>query len=103
MTVRIRKTDIYEKWFRRLGDSKAKARINARLRRIGLEGKLVGDCKPVGGKVTELRFDIGPGYRVYVTERNGELLILLLGGDKSSQQADIRKAQLLAREWEVEG
>lgn len=100
--MRIKKTDLYEKWFRRLKDSRARARINARLRRIGLEGRLVGDCKPVGDKVVELRFDVGPGYRVYVTERNGELLILLLGGDKSSQQADIRKAQLIARELEDE-
>lgn len=98
--MRIRKTDAYEKWFRRLRDPRARARINARLRRIGLEGRLVGDCKPVGDKVVELRFDIGPGYRVYVTERNGELVILLLGGDKSTQRADIRKARLIARELE---
>lgn len=100
--MRIRKTDEYEKWFRRLRDSKAKARINARLRRIGLEGRLIGDCKSVGEKVVELRFNVGPGYRVYVTERNGELLILLLGGDKSTQQSDIRKAQLIAMELEGE-
>lgn len=100
--MRIRKTDVYEKWFRRLKDPKVKARINARLRRIGLEGRLVGDCKPVGGKVVELRFDTGPGYRVYVTEQSGELLILLIGGDKTTQQADIRKAQSLAKELEGE-
>ena len=96
--MKIRKTDEYEKWFRRLKDSMAKARINARLRRISLEGKLIGDYKPVGDKIIEMRFSFGPGYRVYVTERNGELLVLLLGGDKSTQQADIRKAQLLAKE-----
>lgn len=97
--MQIRKTDEYERWFRRLRDASARARINARLRRIGVEGRLVGDCKPVGDKVTELRFDIGPGYRVYVTEEGGELLILLVGGDKSSQRADIEKARRMAREW----
>ena len=98
--MRIRKTDEYEKWFRRLRNSAAKARINARLRRISLEGHLLGDCKPVGGKVTEMRFDIGPGYRVYVTEIDGELIVLLLGGDKSTQQADIKKAQRMV--WDLE-
>ena len=55
-----------------------------------------GDAKPVGAGVFELRFDFGPGYRVYYTERNGEIVVLLAGGDKSTQQQDIEKAKHLA-------
>lgn len=99
--MRIQKTECYERWFRKLRDLSAKGQINARLRRIGIEGRLVGDCKPVGGKVVELRFDVGPGYRVYVTEKDEVLLLLLLGGDKSTQLADIEKAKKLASEWRV--
>jgi putative addiction module killer protein len=55
-----------------------------------------GDAKPVGAGVFELRFDFGPGYRVYYTERNGEIVVLLAGGDKSTQQQDIEKAKQLA-------
>ena len=97
--MRIIKTSDYERWFRKLCDLTAKAKINARIKWIELHGELIGDCKPVGGKVTELRIDFGPGYRVYVTEEGGELLLLLIGGDKSSQQSDIEKAKKLAEEW----
>lgn len=100
--MRILKTDQYEKWFRKLKDAVARARINARIRRIELYGELVGDWKPVGDKVVELRFDIGPGYRVYAHPRGSELVLLLVGGDKSSQQADIAKAKGLLREWEAQ-
>ena len=100
--MRILKTDQYDKWLKRLKDAAAKARINARIRRIELAGELVGDWKPVGGKVVELRFDVGPGYRVYAHPRGGELLLLLVGGDKSSQKADVEKAKDLLREWEAQ-
>lgn len=70
-----------------------------RIRRIERASELVGDCKPVGGQVTELRFAFGPGYRVYVSRQGNELLLLLAGGDKSSQERDIRQAQELARQW----
>lgn len=99
--MRIRETNVYEKWFRRLKDCDAKARINARLRRISLAGRLVGDFKSVGDGVIELRFDVGPGYRVYVAERGGALLLLLIGGDKSSQQSDIERAKVMLRELEA--
>lgn len=89
-------TDTYSKWFSALRDARARVRINARLRRVGL-GTL-GDCKPVGEGVSELRIDYGPGYRVYFVQRGHELVILLAGGDKSSQDKDIKTAIKLARD-----
>ena len=71
-----------------------KTRIAVRIRRMQLGN--VGDAKPVGDGVFELRFDFGPGYRVYYTERDGEIVVLLAGGDKSSQKQDIEKAKQLA-------
>ena len=100
--MRIFKTDQYEKWFKRLKDTTTKARINARLRRIEVSGVLIGDWKPVGDKVVELRFDSGPGYRMYAHPRGAELLLLLVGGNKSTQQADIKKAKDLLGEWEAQ-
>ena len=98
--MKVLKTDQYDRWFKRLKDSNVRARINVRIRKIELSGKLVGDWKAVGDKVIELRFDMGPGYRVYAHKRGSELILLLAGGDKSSQQIDIRKAQELLEEWE---
>ncbi|WP_152389045.1 type II toxin-antitoxin system RelE/ParE family toxin [Azotobacter salinestris] len=89
-------TDTYSKWFSALRDARARARINARLRRVGLGA--LGDCKPVGEGVSELRIDYGPGYRVYFVQRGHELVILLAGGDKSSQDKDIKTAIKLARD-----
>ncbi|WP_420176022.1 type II toxin-antitoxin system RelE/ParE family toxin [Luteococcus sp. OSA5] len=63
--MEILTTDAYEKWFRRLKDTQAKARINIALRRCQLQGEMVGDLKPVGDQVHEMRFHFGPGYRVY--------------------------------------
>lgn len=100
--MRIQKTDYYDRWFKRLKDVTAKGRINAHIRRIELSRELIGDWKSVGGKVIELRFNIGPGYRIYAHPKGNELLLLLIGGDKSSQQADIKKAQDLLREWEAQ-
>lgn len=101
--MRILKTGQYDRWFKGLKDSRAKARINARLRRIALANSLIGDWKPVGGKVIELRFDTGPGYRVYAHRRGDEFILLLAGGDKSSQRDDIEKARDLLGEWEAQG
>ena len=100
--MRILKTGQYDRWFKKLKDAAAKARINARLRRIELSGELIGDYKPVGDKVLELRVDAGPGYRIYSHLKGDELILLLVGGDKSTQQADIRKAKALLREWEAQ-
>ena len=71
-------------------------RINIRIRRLSLGNP--GDVKPVGEGVSELRVDYGPGYRVYFVTRGNELIVLLIGGDKSSQEKDILKAKQLAKE-----
>jgi putative addiction module killer protein len=95
MVVEVRQTDEYALWFQELRDRQAKARILARVRRLSL-GNL-GDVKPVGEGVSELRIDYGPGYRVYFTSRGNEVVILLVGGDKRTQQHDIKKSKSLAR------
>jgi len=91
----IRETDVYAKWFSRLRDVVARARILVRLRRVSLGN--FGEYRELGDDVCELKFHFGPGYRVYYTIRNGELVILLAGGDKSTQSRDIAKAKILAR------
>ena len=93
--VIIRETKIYSRWFTALRDRKARARIQTRLDRLQLG--LLGDVKPVGEGVLELRIDYGPGYRVYFVHRGQELVILLAGGDKSTQEKDIKIALDLAR------
>ena len=90
----IQQTADYRKWFEKLGDRQARARINARIRRLQLGN--AGDVKPAGGNVSELRIDYGPGYRVYFVRRGLRIIILLAGGDKRTQNADIKKAQRLA-------
>lgn len=91
---RVRQTATFADWFAALRDDRAKNRIAARIVRV--EAGNFGDCKPVGAGVSELRVDVGPGYRVYFTRRDGELVILLCGGDKASQQRDIAKAKAMA-------
>lgn len=76
-------------------DARAQARINVRLRRLELG--VLGDCKPVGECVSELRIDYGPGYRIYLARRGCEVIILLAGGDKATQARDIKSALKLAR------
>ena len=93
--IEIRETTIYAEWFSRLKDERAKARIDARIYRLSLGNP--GDAKPVGEGVSELRIDYGPGYRVYFIQRGNTLFILLCGGDKSTQTADIAAAKKLAR------
>jgi len=90
----VKQTQNYSKWYNKLKDTVAKSRIAVRIRRMQFGN--FGDAKPVGAGVFELRFDFGPGYRVYYTERNGEIVVLLAGGDKSTQQQDIEKAKQLA-------
>jgi putative addiction module killer protein len=91
----MRQTDEYQRWFERLRDVHAQLRIAARIRRVSL-GNL-GDVKPVGEGVSELRIPYGPGYRVYLTRQGETVIILLAGGDKSSQRRDIERAKELAR------
>ena len=96
MEVEIRQTDLYVRWFGRLRDRRAKARINARIRRLSLGNP--GDVRAVGEGVSELRIDHGPGYRVYFLRRRRASAILLIGGDKSTQDKDVTRARELARE-----
>ncbi len=91
----IRKTDDYAKWIDNLADTRARARILVRVERLAAGNP--GDVKPVGEGVSELKIDYGPGYRVYFKKQGQELVILLAGGDKSSQAKDIKLALGLAR------
>lgn len=84
-------------WFGRLKDVQARARISARIRRLSLGN--AGDVKPVGAGVSELRVDYGPGYRVYYLQRGKVVAVLLCGGDKRTQQRDIRQALDIAKTW----
>ena len=94
--IEVRQTDAYESWYRKLRDRDAKSRILIRLRRLSAGNP--GDVRPVGGGVSELRIDHGPGYRVYFLQVDPDLAVLLLGGDKSTQRQDIERARELARE-----
>jgi putative addiction module killer protein len=96
MQVEIRQTDVFENWFADLRDRAARARITARIRRLSLGNP--GDVKPVGAGVSEMRIDYGPGYRVYFVARGEAVVILLCGGDKRTQDRDIKHALELARE-----
>jgi putative addiction module killer protein len=92
--LEVRETEVYARWFARLRDIEAKARIQTRIRRLALGNP--GDVGAVGQGVSELRIDYGPGYRVYFVQQGNTLVILLAGGDKSTQQQDIRIAIELA-------
>ena len=94
------KSTTFDAWFLELRDVRAKARIAARLDRVA-DGNL-GDVKPVGHGISELRIDYGPGYRVYFMQRGSVLVVILAGGDKRTQHIDIRTAQRIASEWERE-
>jgi putative addiction module killer protein len=94
--IEIRQTEIYSKWFKSLRDTQAQARINIRIRRLSMGNS--GDVKPVGKGVSELRIDYGAGYRVYFIQRGEQLIILLAGGDKRTQDQDIKTALNLAKE-----
>jgi putative addiction module killer protein len=93
--LEIRETSAYASWFASLRDRTAKARIDIRIRRLSLGN--FGDTRPVGEGVTELRIHYGPGYRIYLKKQDDALVILLAGGDKSTQDKDIRLAKDLAR------
>lgn len=93
--LEIRKTPAFAAWLDGLRDLRGRARVQARIERLAAGH--AGDAKPVGEGVSELRIDTGPGYRVYFTRRGREVVILLAGGDKSTQSKDIRTAQKLAQ------
>ena len=94
----IRKSSTFDTWLNGLREASARARILVRIDRLAAGNP--GDHKSVGDGVMELRMTFGPGYRVYYMQRGELLIVLLAGGDKSSQQADIAKAKIIAATWE---
>ena len=95
--MEIRQTEVFARWFDGLRDQRARMRITARIRRLSIGN--FGDVKLVGGGISEMRIDYGPGYRIYFFVQRGEALVILLaGGDKSTQSRDIARARELARE-----
>jgi len=98
MAYIIETTNDYDKWFRKLRDASGKIKILARLARV--ENGNFGDHKQLGDELFELRIFFGPGYRIYYTIRDGRIVLLLVGGDKSTQKKDIKKAEALLEELE---
>jgi putative addiction module killer protein len=94
--IEVRQTDEFAHWLDRLRDTRAKARIIVRIQRAA--GGNLGDVRSVGGGVSEMRIDVGPGYRAYFIHRPRVMIVLLCGGDKSSQDREIKRAKALARE-----
>lgn len=98
-SMRVLMTEVYRDWIDALKDRTGRARIQVRIDRLAHGNP--GQHRNLSDGVSELKIDVGPGYRVYYTERNGELIVLLAGGDKASQQRDIKAAIALARNlWE---
>lgn len=95
--VELIKSATFDRWFESLKDLRARARIAVRLDRLALGNP--GDVRPVGAGISELRIDYGPGYRVYYMRRRRMVCVLLCGGDKQSQAADIKRAMMIADEW----
>ena len=94
--IRLKQTDTFRKWFAKLRDERAVTAIASRIDRLAFGH--AGDAEPVGKGVSELRIHYGPGYRVYFQRRGDTIVVLLCGGDKSTQAKDIRTALLLAQE-----
>ena len=88
----IEKTSEFDKWLRKLKDLRAKAKILLRVQKLE-QDEHFGECEPVGDGIKELKINYAKGYRVYFKEKNGKIIVLLIGGDKSSQQSDIEKAK----------
>lgn len=96
MPYLVEQTEVFAAWHASLRDMRGKVAIARRLERIA--AGTFGDVKPLGGALSEFRVDIGPGYRIYFTMRKGVAVIMLAGGDKRTQDADIRRARKLASE-----
>lgn len=92
--IEVRQTEVFARWVKTLRDAKAASKIAQRV--VQVSSGLMGDVKPIGEGVSELRIDFGPGYRIYFVQRGRALILLLCGGDKSTQAADIKKAKELA-------
>lgn len=99
MALTIRQTETFLKWERSIGDHRVRALIAARLNRLSYG--LMGDVKPVGDGVSEIRIHHGPGYRIYFTRKGDEIILLLCGGDKGSQKRDIATAKALAARTDI--
>lgn len=97
--IEVRQTEAFRDWLEKLRDRRAAAKIAARLARLELGN--FGDAEPVGEGVSELRIHYGAGYRAYLARRGEVLVIMLCGGDKSSQDLDIKRAKKMARELET--
>lgn len=95
--VMIQRTTRFARWLKGLRDRRAVAKVMVRIDRLA--GGNPGDVKPVGEGVSEMRIDHGPGYRVYYAQRRDIVIMLLVGGDKSSQSKDVETAKTLARQW----
>lgn len=95
--IEIKQTETFRKWRMQLKDERTRAVIASRLDRLGFG--LAGDVEPVGEGLSELRIHHGPGYRIYFQKRGSTIIVLLCGGDKSTQAKDIKTAKRLAAEW----
>ncbi|MPZ97109.1 MAG: type II toxin-antitoxin system RelE/ParE family toxin [Propionibacteriales bacterium] len=94
------KSTTFDRWLRKLKDRRAAARVLVRIDRLAAGNP--GDVKPVGSGISELRIDHGPGYRVYYLRDGPRLILLLCGGDKSSQDRDVKESHRIAEEWKGE-
>lgn len=92
----IEKTTEFDKWLKKLNDVKAKAKILFRIQKLENDEHF-GDCKPIDDGIWEMRVNFAKGYRIYFKEKDGKIIVLLIGGDKSTQQKDIKKAKEI---WE---
>ena len=98
--ITVKQHDVFKKWLKSLRDPKAKSSIVSRVGR--LKFGLFGDVKPVGGGLSELRIDIGKGYRVYLARQGSELIIVFCGSQKKDQQKQIELAKVLYKEWRTD-
>ena len=97
--VQVIRTEEYASWIRSLRDDRAKAKIAFRVDRLALGNP--GDVKPVGGGLSEMRIDYGPGYRVYYGKHGDSIILLLCGGTKNGQPRDIKRAKVLFETWKT--
>jgi putative addiction module killer protein len=98
--IEFKQTETFRRWRTRLKDERIRALIASRLDRLAFGH--AGDVKPVGQGISELRIDHGPGYRIYFQKHGNTIILLLCGGDKSTQAKDIQTAKRLAAEWSKE-
>ena len=98
--IKVKQHDVFKRWIKTVKDPKAKSSILSRVKRLAFG--LLGDVKPVGGGLSELRIDTGKGYRVYFMRQGDELIIVLCGSQKKDQQKQIEMAKTLYKEWRTD-